>query len=237
MLQAMVNLFGPLSTIVSKLLDKLLPGNEAKVIRQKKELGRYLVRTAGIIDAYRQECTRLRKELQEYGQRPETELLGSLPFRFERISHLTSEFASTIGEIAYLRLFDAETEERLVVGALAEFEVLWPGTYARLCSEADEAARSFSLTGPEIQAFRKEAGSESPILIILDEQSRSVMITHVREAMDELGTAYERLSAFLSKNYAVWELFDVRGEYHRPSDSAEGAPRAKRKGSLLRQKK
>ncbi len=203
MLRAMVNLFGPLSAIVSKLLDKLLPGGDAKFIRQKKELGRYLVRTAGVIDAYRQECARLRKELQEYGQRPEVDLLESLPFRFERISHLTSEFASTIGEIAYLRLFDAETEEGLVSGALAEFGVLWPGTYARLCSDADEAAERFSITGPEIQAFRKEARSQSPILIdILNEQSRSVTITHIREAMDELGTSYERLSAFLSKNYA-----------------------------------
>lgn len=212
-----MDISGFLSPLITKFLDLILPNENAKELKQKKELGRYLLRTYGIIDAYRQECRRLQVELAEIDEEATQDQLESIACRFRRLAVLTKEFGATIGEISYLRLFDSEMDAKLASGAFLEFGFLWPGTYYSLIVEAETVAQS-SLTDQEVKLFPAQpvgldVDQLPPIVIDLsNKEKRKELICGISEVTEALASAGERLSAFVGQNYKVWELFNCRDE-------------------------
>jgi hypothetical protein len=204
---------GFISPLISKFLDSILSSDASKELKQKRELGRILVRISAIIDAYIFQCTWLRRELDAFTAQDGKEKFRMIAARFSSLRRLADEFASTVGEVIYLKLFDSELEERLVAGALAEFGYIWPGTYAALIDDAFHVAKS-CLKGHILRLFvgPPQVGRTAS-LDLIQAKDRATLDEYLVATIATLEQAHCRLSEFIAEHFEIWEVFHARNEY------------------------
>ena len=206
---------GFISPLIAKILDFILPSDQSKEIKQKKELGRYLVRISAIIDAYIHECKRLIKELSYNGELP-TEMLNTLKQRLNRLTNLSYEFAATLGELSYLNLFDSQMHHWFELSI--HLEMVRPFSYEMLMDTALEVSK-INISEHEMQLYLVDEFccyvKKTPLIDLFNQDDRNQLELHVIKTIETLEKAHHRLSKFVKDNFKIWELFHTRDEYNK----------------------
>jgi len=221
-------IWDPLADLLVKLLNSLLPSKESKGCRDQKNLGRYLMRIASIVDAYVYDGGRLRESLEpQYRSRhPTTDRDLRFASSTRRLTSLTQEFGETLAEIDYLKLFDDRFHEALQTSYAFEMGMPWITRVGAL-SEVRHGRVTYDTAENKLRIISANRG-QTPMFGGLhtttfeydldDESDRKQLLKMVNEVMRSLDQSYSRIAQFVQEHFRPKDLFRMRKEMFHTRD-------------------
>lgn len=211
-----------LSEVVAEFVKVLALEKHLSTSRNKDELGRYLLRTAAILDAYSTTSSELHSAISRLDSGPNAIELTTVQKTLSRLGVLALEFATMLHDLEVLKLFDSEAHNHLNMVCHVEFGIYHPSyeslsEEARLLSKASVMGRSI-LARPETYGTGISPPRTAIVLEFDTVEGRSTLLSHLTKAIEAIQDSQRSLATFVTRHYEVWELFGVRDAIARPDE-------------------